>query len=949
MAHFSLTEMPDLKVTDTFPKSGRVTEVCKEWLVREDGALAYQLQNQEISEHYRGNKQRNQIVRQDFPTALSEQIREKEDAERQAALYHQMINEQEEMDAQVARDIADQLKREAQLKRQMELQRGEMLARKLQDQAVLGDRRHPSSGGGVSHSGRAAGIEQDSNSFPLPPRTHPKPKAAVAGSSNPGVRSSSSSNGSHFMAHSPAPSAQQYPQPDLHYASLDLNSPKRPPPQPVFQNGRSAPLSPNGGAYQDFQPSEQSRGTANFNQYSDDEDSPTFGGAGGAYANINLHSHTPEKKQPQPTTQTGGAYRQLGSRSALSPSSQTVDIVDSIRPYDMPLSTDDFQYQYPLPPTVNDISGSSQGPSGSHRGGINSSAATRYGHNNIIPTTEADYQNNTNFDKMSPEKYVSPAPSSSRAFAAHAAVEQGAFGRRNEVPLQRNTNPINYNLYDDDDIEEALASSGSGVFSAAPVNQLGLPVSAAAMEAAPGPSTRYSNGGATPKGALHHQHHQHPHSSSSAIYQNQPSHSSHASPSHSKNSSYDKTDRIRTLQDLGLPPDEIQEIDMRLEQELRDAELARKLQEEEGGQVDQEFIDRKVAMEAQDKELAKMLQERERAKAKRAREKARLKKEQRLQQQKQDNPTEGVTSEDDPTAFGDGAMDASGGSPSAADADVGGGDASYSNPIDMLQQPQRPPKSGASNGASSSARGYYGPPIAAPASDHPLHNHRTQGSISSHGSGSGSHNGTSLHYHTQQSSPPAVHPISDENYSNPVDMIKQQKQQQQLLFQQQQLLQQQQQQRGGPNLKLSANVQRLVENGRKEDEIYVLPVSQEDHPAVDLQSAPRSPQRPGTQLLDGRSVNGTRVVAPSGSRNQYLDDTNIATKIDPTFGGVGHSPTSTGTSSSAVNIPQPDILEFSDPGSSSPVPPPYMPIQGTRRNNSAEGKKRKSKERCAQQ
>lgn len=47
-----------------------------------------------VSEHYKGNKHRNQIVRQDFPTALSEQIREKEDAERQAALYHQMINEQ---------------------------------------------------------------------------------------------------------------------------------------------------------------------------------------------------------------------------------------------------------------------------------------------------------------------------------------------------------------------------------------------------------------------------------------------------------------------------------------------------------------------------------------------------------------------------------------------------------------------------------------------------------------------------------------------------------------------------------------------------------------------------------------------------------------------------------------------------------------------------------------
>ncbi|XP_050076933.1 uncharacterized protein LOC126564062 [Anopheles maculipalpis] len=897
MAHFSITEMPDLKVTDTFPKSGRVTEVCKEWLVREDGALAYQLQNQEINEHYKGNKQRNQIVRQDFPTALSEQIREKEDAERQAALYHQMINEQEEMDAKVARDIAEQLNREAQAKRQMELQRGELLARKLQEQAILGDRRHPP--GSAGHSGRQPPI-QEQNPFPLPPRTHPKPKP-------PGVSNGAQElpGNSNFIA----PPAQSN-EAGLHYASLDLNAPKRPPPQPVFQNGR-------GGYQESFAPPEQQRPAANFNQYSDDEESTIS--PGGAYANINLHSHTPEKKQP-PAAPAPLSYRQA-ARSILSPpTQQTTDNVDSIRPYYVPVSNDDFQYQYPLPPTVNDISGSSS-----------RSGAARYGHNNIVPTTEADYQNNTNFIKLSPEKYIAPAPTGREV--GDASFDGGVpHMRRSEAPpLQRTANSINYNLYDDDDIEEALAGTSSGTYTATPLHQLGLPA-----EAAPGPSHRYANGGATPKGVLHHHHPHHQHSTSGsggAIYQNQP-HSSHASPSHSKNSSYDKTDRIRTLQDLGLPPDEIQEIDMRLEQELRDAELARKLQEEEGGPVDQEFIDRKYAMEAQDKELAKMLQERERAKAKRAREKARLKKEQRLQQQKQEQRPDGTVSEEDPpVALGE----------VSGDGDAGAiVDASYSNPIDMLQQQHqqqqqqlRPPKLISPTGSASGARGYYGPPVPVPTTEHPLHNHRAQGSISSHGSGSGSVNGS----HHQ---PPQA--ITDENYSNPIDMIKQQKQQQQLLFQQQQLLQQQQ--RGGPNLKLSANVQRLVENGRKEDEIYVLPVSQEDHPAVDMQApSQRTPPRPGTQ-----AANGGRLVSSPGSRNQYVDD-NIAAKIDPTFGGtgMGHSPTSTGTSSSAVNASQPDILEFSDPGSSSPVPPPYMPIQGTRRNNATDGKKRKPKERCAQQ
>lgn len=66
-----------------------------------------------VNEHYKGNRYRNQIVREDFPTALNEQIKEKETAERQAAIYHEMINAQEEMDAQVAKDLAEKLQRDS--------------------------------------------------------------------------------------------------------------------------------------------------------------------------------------------------------------------------------------------------------------------------------------------------------------------------------------------------------------------------------------------------------------------------------------------------------------------------------------------------------------------------------------------------------------------------------------------------------------------------------------------------------------------------------------------------------------------------------------------------------------------------------------------------------------------------------------------------------------------
>lgn len=87
--------------------------------------------------------------------------------------------------------------------------------------------------------------------------------------------------------------------------------------------------------------------------------------------------------------------------------------------------------------------------------------------------------------------------------------------------------------------------------------------------------------------------------------------------------------------------------------------MARQLQELEGNTLTQEEKDRLVAMEAQDKELARMLQERvcqvvklsptqriepeinfifssqEKAKAKRAKERARLRKQQQLQQQQE--------------------------------------------------------------------------------------------------------------------------------------------------------------------------------------------------------------------------------------------------------------------------------------------------------------------------
>ncbi|XP_063366579.1 uncharacterized protein LOC134655051 [Cydia amplana] len=94
-------------------------------------------------------------------------------------------------------------------------------------------------------------------------------------------------------------------------------------------------------------------------------------------------------------------------------------------------------------------------------------------------------------------------------------------------------------------------------------------------------------------------------------------------------------------EELGLSPAELEELRLRLEQEERDARLARQLSSE-GQERDVLLADMRCAVEAQDGELARLLQEREYKKLQRAKEKARqralLKKQQRLAARQIDTP-----------------------------------------------------------------------------------------------------------------------------------------------------------------------------------------------------------------------------------------------------------------------------------------------------------------------
>lgn len=115
------------------PKSGKVNEMCRQWLVHEDGALAYQLQNQEINQHLSGNKNRNAQIREDLPCAVDEQLREQQLAEQAAAVYHRMLQEQEEVDKQVAQQLADKIEKDERIKRRVLELHDEEIAKRLLD------------------------------------------------------------------------------------------------------------------------------------------------------------------------------------------------------------------------------------------------------------------------------------------------------------------------------------------------------------------------------------------------------------------------------------------------------------------------------------------------------------------------------------------------------------------------------------------------------------------------------------------------------------------------------------------------------------------------------------------------------------------------------------------------------------------------------------------------
>ncbi|XP_048374451.1 coiled-coil domain-containing protein 50-like isoform X2 [Sphaerodactylus townsendi] len=106
-----------------------VQEVCRDFAVLEDGALAYCLQEQENEQHYTSNIQKNQLVQKDIQIAKKLQGMEDEERKLHSSEEQKQI---EESDSEIARAIQEDIQRKAEESRQRE-EKDQELAKQLQD------------------------------------------------------------------------------------------------------------------------------------------------------------------------------------------------------------------------------------------------------------------------------------------------------------------------------------------------------------------------------------------------------------------------------------------------------------------------------------------------------------------------------------------------------------------------------------------------------------------------------------------------------------------------------------------------------------------------------------------------------------------------------------------------------------------------------------------------
>ncbi|GFN96433.1 serine/arginine repetitive matrix protein 1-like isoform x3 [Plakobranchus ocellatus] len=126
----------------TLPQKGRVQAVRQQWSVHEDGALAYNAQQEEFAEHYGMNRYHRRTVRGDIPIAKiiqsEEELKQQEDRMREL----EALKIQAEEDERVAKMMTERLKRDVASEEALREMDDEEIARQLQEKEKKKYERH---------------------------------------------------------------------------------------------------------------------------------------------------------------------------------------------------------------------------------------------------------------------------------------------------------------------------------------------------------------------------------------------------------------------------------------------------------------------------------------------------------------------------------------------------------------------------------------------------------------------------------------------------------------------------------------------------------------------------------------------------------------------------------------------------------------------------------------
>ncbi|XP_017491556.1 PREDICTED: putative uncharacterized protein DDB_G0282129, partial [Rhagoletis zephyria] len=817
--------------------------VCKEWLVREDSALAYKLQSQEINDFYKGNRQRNAVVREDFPTALNEQIKEKEQAERQVEMYRRRLLEQEAYDKRVAKEIAEKLERDLQEQRQRELLESEEMAQQMQELYV----NLPPPMRGKAHAppprpAKASILQQNPNE-PSTSNGRYFGSNSGSGSSSHHARHHQQQQQEQQLSQSPQTSHQSQSQQQLsptsfllqqqHFSQTDcyVGLTVQKTSSPITTTSAALPSSAN--ALDSRSPPTSSTRQHNRSQLNALSNSNSSSGSSGSSAGGHLlhqhqHSLSSISSASAASTSSSSAAAAMTSATAASSSVQTFSFAQphapthapytdhSAPPQQQPHTTHPStplsrqQHQQPLHQrqhSVEELIEYSDAVDSIRH--LEKSAAAGGGGSASVEscTTESPLHNTFSSNN-------SNSPSGALTNRLHSVSNENLL--RNEHKFQK-LSPEKY--------DQLVGNDATGAGRAVACN------------------------------AVAAERHMQAHADDIELY-------------------VDPCD-YASLKEIGLPMEEIKEMSKKLKQEQKDELLARRLQQMEANDgLTQEERDRLMAIEAQDKELAKMLQDRERSKAKRAKEKARLRK----HQQK------------------DG----------AGNTTLCGSNGSFTNGL------------------------HCGPLLPLPQDCLSFGKHSTHAAAASQTAAANSSH-TNTHPSTQSSS--VLHEAVEEEdiidveaYSNPIDVLHNQQQ-----------LQQRQQHNGTltngsltrEGGRRSANSQQNAGGGgglhnsamlnRVDDDIYTLPVD-----------SCRPGQRPTSLNI---SANGEAQLLQHNSMTRsenYSIDSHDSLNRHELAPRMNYSQSSTFDKSSSPT-------------------PPYMPIQGTRRSNSSDDRKKKSKDKCTHQ